>query len=176
MVYGRILDTIIFLGLSGLFFCVSMALLFSSLQTGQLAAFSRPGRAGLPVTVNPGMNNTPGQGMMTIYYEWFVLCWAVFFCYLWIASFKAGVVRMLFLLLFWLEALAMAIGGWIGSVRFEILNGYLILISAILAFIVSASEIVSFRPAKLFRKKTISLNRVTIEDSTIPDERRPRSE
>ena len=40
---------------------------------------------------------------------WFYFIWAVFFTYVWVGSFKAGIVRMLFLLGLWLTLLALAI-------------------------------------------------------------------
>lgn len=105
MVYGRGLDTIVFLGLAGLFFCLSASLLFFSLHNGQLSFITGPAQGG-GMAVNPGVNpgTNPGARIgVSAYYGWFTLCWAVFFCYLWIASFKTGVARMLFLLLFWLR-------------------------------------------------------------------------
>jgi succinate-acetate transporter protein len=167
MVYGRGIDTIIFLGLAGLFFCLSMALLFFSFRTGQLSAL--PGAAQGGLTINPGMNPDAGNGTISGYYGWFALCWAVFFFYLWIASFKAGIIRMLFLLLFWLGALAETLAGWTGLHSLGTLSGYLILIAAILAFIVSASAVISFGPGKLLRKKVVTQNKVTIEDRPSPE-------
>jgi succinate-acetate transporter protein len=171
MVYGRSLDTIIFLGLAGLFFCLSLTLLFFTFRSGQLAGV--PGAAagagaaagGAGTYSNPA--TTQGQSL-SAYYGWFALCWTVFFCYLWISSFKAGVERMLFLLIFWLAALAETLAGWTGSTGFEVLSGYLVLITAILAFIISASSVIAFGPSKLLRKKVITQNTVTIEDRPAP--------
>jgi hypothetical protein len=75
---------------------------------------------------------------------------------------------MLFLLIFWLAALAETLAGWTGATGFEVLSGYLVLITAILAFIISASSVIAFGPSKLLRKKVITQNTVTIEDRPAP--------
>jgi hypothetical protein len=82
LAYGRrVLDAIVFLATAGLFF---------SLHNGSGGFFT--------------------GGVPSAYIGWWGLVWAVFFCYLWIASFRTGdTTRMLFLLLFWLGALALAI-------------------------------------------------------------------
>ncbi|HTV79799.1 MAG TPA: hypothetical protein VMF03_16210 [Steroidobacteraceae bacterium] len=77
------------------------------------------------------------------YAGWYWFIWAVFFCYVWFGSFKAGIERMLFLLGLWLTLLALALNGWTGAHGFEVLGGYLGLITAILAAITSAVAIIS---------------------------------
>ena len=77
------------------------------------------------------------------YTGWFYFIWAVFFAYVWVGSFKAGIVRMLFLLGLWLTLLALAIAMWFGLAGFAMLGGYLGLITAILAAIVSAMTVIS---------------------------------
>ena len=67
----------------------------------------------------------------------------MFFAYVWVGSFKAGIVRMLFLLGLWLTLLALAIAMWFGLTGFAMLGGYLGLITAILAAIVSAMTVIS---------------------------------
>lgn len=76
------------------------------------------------------------------YTGWYYFVWAVFFCYVWLGSFKAGVSRTLFLLGLWLTLLALAIGAWAGSHRFDVLGGYLGLATAILAAITSAAAVI----------------------------------
>src|SRR5690348_7114921 len=124
MVYGRrVLDTIVFLSTAGLFFSLDQA-------HGSLTGATVSG-----------------------YIGWWGLVWAVFFCYLWVTSLGSGdTLRMLFLLLFWLGMLALAINGWTGSDGFYMLSGYLLLITAILAFIVSALAILRYKPDVTYRK------------------------
>ncbi|HEX5554517.1 MAG TPA: hypothetical protein VFX43_14835 [Chitinophagaceae bacterium] len=129
LAYGRrVLDAIVFLATAGLFF---------SLHNGSGGFFT--------------------GGVPSAYIGWWGLVWAVFFCYLWIASFRTGdTTRMLFLLLFWLGALALAISGWTGNDGFYILGGYLLLVTAILAFIVSAAAVLTYHPDTIFRKNVKS--------------------
>jgi succinate-acetate transporter protein len=78
------------------------------------------------------------------YSGWYCFIWSLFFCYVWLGSFRSGIVRMLYLLGLWLTMLALAIGNW-GNVHAIILiGGYLGLITAILAAITSATTIIAF--------------------------------
>jgi hypothetical protein len=76
------------------------------------------------------------------YSGWYFFIWAVFFCYVWFGSFKAGIERLLFLLGLWLTLLALAIGEWGGLHLFNVLGGYLGLATAILAAITSAFAVI----------------------------------
>ncbi|MGP8432764.1 hypothetical protein ACT2FY_38165 [Paraburkholderia fungorum] len=112
---SRSLDSIIFFGGAGLFWSM-----YTFAQ--QIAA---------------GVNSEPGT-----YAGWYYLVWAVFFCYVWLGSFKAGLPRILFLLALWLTLLALAIGNWGGPQLFLVLGGYLGLLTAILAAITSAITVI----------------------------------
>ena len=76
------------------------------------------------------------------YTGWFVFIWAVFFCYVWLGSFRSGLLRMLFLLGLWLTLLALAIGNWANAHGIIVLGGYLGLITSILAAITSAKDVI----------------------------------
>jgi succinate-acetate transporter protein len=76
------------------------------------------------------------------YAGWYWFVWAVFYFYVWLGSFKAGLFRMLFLLGLWLTLLALAIGEWAGLHAITKVGGYLGLITAVLAAIVSALAVV----------------------------------
>ena len=78
------------------------------------------------------------------YIGWFACLWAIFFLYVWAGSFKSGVPRMLFLLALWLSLGAIAIGDWAGLNGWIMAGGYLGLISSVLAFVTSGSEIVRY--------------------------------
>lgn len=78
------------------------------------------------------------------YLGWFAILWAVFFAYVWAASFKSGPARMLFLLGTWLTLTSLAIGDWSGTQGWVILAGYIGLVTSLLAGITSASEIIQF--------------------------------
>ncbi len=117
---GDVFDNVIFLGMGGLLF---------SFHVGHIAGIL-------------------GEPNFSGYYGWFALLWAIYFCYLWIASIihvsargKSNIIRMLFLLFFWVGALIAAIGGWSDSHGLAMLSGYLFLLSSIMAFIISAIAI-----------------------------------
>ena len=77
------------------------------------------------------------------YTGWYAIVWAVFFCYVWLGSFKSGMLRMLFLLGLWLTLLALAIGDWGNLKALMIVGGYLGLVTAVLAALTSAKEVIS---------------------------------
>jgi succinate-acetate transporter protein len=114
---GRGLDAIIFFGGTGLFWSNYVHLTAAN---------------------NAGIVDPPS------YAGWYVFIWAVFFCYVWLGSFKSGIIRFLFLLGLWLTLLALAIGNWGSLHGITILGGYLGLITSILAAIVSAFEVISY--------------------------------
>ncbi len=72
------------------------------------------------------------------YTGWYAFVWAVFFCYVWLGSFKSGMLRMLFLLGLWLTLLALAIGEWGSLNALVLVGGYLGLITSVLAALTSA--------------------------------------
>jgi uncharacterized protein len=76
------------------------------------------------------------------YSGWYFFIWAIYFCYVWFGSFKAGIERLLFLLGLWLTLLALAIGDWGATRAFTVLGGYLGLATSILAAIISAMAVI----------------------------------
>jgi uncharacterized protein len=112
----RTLDAVIFFGGAGLFW------------TGHLYRIA---------------STTAGAADPGHYSGWYFFIWAVFFCYVWFGSFKAGIERLLFLLGLWLTLLALAIGEWGDLHAFTVLGGYLGLATAILAAITSAMAVIA---------------------------------
>lgn len=78
------------------------------------------------------------------YVGWFWIVWTVFFAYMWLGSFRAGLPRQLFLLGISLTFLAKASYGWTDARVLELVSGYLGLISAIIAAMISASDVIVF--------------------------------
>lgn len=78
------------------------------------------------------------------YIGWYWILWSGFFGYVWLGSFYATLPRQLFLLGVSLSLRAMALTDWTGLHFFRYLGGYIGLISALLAGLVSASGIISF--------------------------------
>ncbi len=67
---NRGLDAIVFFGVAGLFWADYLC--STSMSSGSMEPHSYTG--------------------------WYAIIWAVFFCYVWLGSFKSGILRMLFLL------------------------------------------------------------------------------
>lgn len=109
---GRVLDTVVFFGLAGLFWT--------------------------QVHVHHG-----GASMGDAGAGWYWFLWAFFFFYLWLASFKAGWARMLFLLTACLAVLGFAFAEWSGSHVFGLIGSYAGAISALLAIYISAAEMIN---------------------------------
>jgi uncharacterized protein len=78
------------------------------------------------------------------YGGWFWIVWTVFFAYLWLGSFRAGLPRQLFLLGISLTFLAKALYGWTDHRVLELISGYIGLITSIIAAIISASDVILF--------------------------------
>lgn len=78
------------------------------------------------------------------YGGWYWALWAVFFGYVWLGSFHASLPRQLFLLGLSLMLWAGALHMWTGLGFFGVIGGYIGLISALLAALVSASGFISF--------------------------------
>jgi len=74
---------------------------------------------------------------------WYFLVWAIFVFYVWIASFKAGRARFLFLLAVWLALLALCLSFWLSWGGFGVISGYLGLIAGLVATYISAATIVN---------------------------------
>ena len=74
---------------------------------------------------------------------WFWFIWAFFFFYLWLASFKAGWARMLFLLADWVTLLIWAIAAWSSSHALEIIGTYTALFAGLVAMYISAAEMIN---------------------------------
>ncbi|MBU6420934.1 MAG: GPR1/FUN34/YaaH family transporter [Gammaproteobacteria bacterium] len=113
--HGRTLDAIIFFGAAGWFLTVSHSAM------GHMAATS------------------DSSGTM----GWYYLVWAIFIFYVWIASFKSGWARSLFLLAAWISVLAMALNAWLAMDVFAYIAGYLGLVAGLVATYISAATIVN---------------------------------
>ena len=78
------------------------------------------------------------------YVGWYWAMWAVFFGYVWLGSFHDSLPRQLFLLGITLMLLAIALNMWTGLGFFQMIGGYIGLVTALLSGLVSASSIVMF--------------------------------
>ena len=101
--------------------------------------------AALFTSTHSAVAMTGGQAAAPMsYVGWYWILWTVFFAYLWLGSFRAELPRQLFLLGISLTFLAKAIYFWADLRLLELISGYLGLISAIIAAIISASDVIVF--------------------------------
>jgi succinate-acetate transporter protein len=114
--HGRTLEAIIFFGFAGFIFTIAHHGGMDHMGMGQ-----------------------DSSGTM----GWFLLIWAVFFFYVWLASFKAGRARSLFLLALWLAILAACLAQWLGWEGFSYIHGYLALFTGLVATYISAATIIN---------------------------------
>ena len=125
---GDTLNTTLFLVLGALFFSFSLTSLM-------------PANASL-------------AGLYSGFSGWIYVLFAVFIFYLWFSSFGGNMVRNLFLLGLWLTLLALAIASWSTSTGFDVVGGYLGLITSLLAGVVSAESIIDFSKLHVSRAST----------------------
>jgi succinate-acetate transporter protein len=85
-----------------------------------------------------------GAGEPSSYTGWYWAVWAVFFGYVWLGSFHAPLPRQLFLLGLTLLLLCGALHLWTQLAFFRVIGGYIGLITALLAALVSASGFIAF--------------------------------
>ena len=73
---------------------------------------------------------------------WFACLFAIFFGYIWAASFRSGRIRFLFLLGTWVTMILAAIGAWTGVDSLFTASGYIGLFTSAIAMIASANEVI----------------------------------
>ena len=74
---------------------------------------------------------------------WYLFIWGFFTFYMWIASLRISQALQLVFLALWLTFLFLAIGAWGSASGFTVVGGYLGLITALLAFYLSAAEVIN---------------------------------
>jgi succinate-acetate transporter protein len=110
--YGETYEGTLFLGLGAFFFSVSLNSILAGMMQG--SAFSA-------------------------YAGWLWIVWTVFFLYMWLGvRLEKGFLVSLFLLALWLTFLDMAVANWIASRVCMYVGGYIGLVTAALAAILSA--------------------------------------
>jgi len=80
---------------------------------------------------------------------WFWLLWAVFVFYVWLASFKAGWARSLFLLAACISLLATCLLNWTGMGFFRTIDGYMGLIAGLVTLYISVAEVLNHGNGKV---------------------------
>ncbi|MCL5117155.1 MAG: acetate uptake transporter [Firmicutes bacterium] len=83
-----------------------------------------------------------GAGVPAVFVGWYLFMWGVFTFYMWIATFKTTMALQLVFLALWVTFILLAIGNW-GMSGMTQVGGYVGLITAILAFYLSAAEVIN---------------------------------
>jgi uncharacterized protein len=74
---------------------------------------------------------------------WYLFLWGVFTFYMWIASLRSARALQLIFLALWITFFLLAAGEWTGMSVLHVAGGYVGLITAILAFYLSAAEVIN---------------------------------
>lgn len=81
-------------------------------------------------------------GVPAAFVGWYLFVWGIFTFYMWIATFRANMALQLVFLALWITFILLAIGNW-GMSSIGTLGGYVGLVTAILAFYLSAAEVIN---------------------------------
>ncbi len=74
---------------------------------------------------------------------WYLFLWGVFSFYMWLGTFRSPRALQLIFLVLWITFLLLAAGEWTGMAGLRQAGGYMGLLTAALAFYLSAAEIVN---------------------------------
>lgn len=74
---------------------------------------------------------------------WYLLLWGVFTFYMWIATWRSARALQLLFAVLWITFFLLASGEWTGSLALHHAGGYAGLLTALVAFYLSAAEIIN---------------------------------
>jgi succinate-acetate transporter protein len=74
---------------------------------------------------------------------WYLFLWGVFTFYMWLATFRSPRALQLIFLVLWITFFLLAAGEWTGSATLRMAGGYTGLLTAALAFYLSAAEVIN---------------------------------
>ena len=74
---------------------------------------------------------------------WYLFLWGVFTFYMWLATFRSPRALQFIFLALWITFLLLAGGEWTGSVALRMAGGYGGLLTAVLAFYLSAADLIN---------------------------------
>ncbi len=74
---------------------------------------------------------------------WYLFMWGIFTFYLWIATLRLNRAVQLIFLSAWLTFGVLAVGDWTGIAEIRVVGGYLGMLTAALAFYLSAAEVIN---------------------------------
>ena len=74
---------------------------------------------------------------------WYLFAWGFFTFYMWLATFKSPRVLQLIFLALWITFFLLAFGEWTGAAALHQAGGYCGLLTALLAFYLSAADVIN---------------------------------
>lgn len=74
---------------------------------------------------------------------WYLFLWGVFTFYMWLGTFRSPKALQAIFLALWVTFFLLAAGDWAGSAALHAAGGYVGLVTAVLAFYLSAAEIIN---------------------------------
>ena len=74
---------------------------------------------------------------------WYLCMWGVFTFYMWLATLRAPRALQLIFLVLWITFFLLAAGEWTGMAALHMAGGYAGLLTAVLAFYLSAAEVIN---------------------------------
>ncbi len=84
-----------------------------------------------------------GTGVAGGFVGWYLFVWGIFTFYMWIATLRSNTALMLVFLALWITFVLLALGEWGMGSFFHTLGGYVGLVTAVLAFYLSAAEVIN---------------------------------
>lgn len=83
------------------------------------------------------------DGVPAAFVGWYLFLWGVFTLYMWFATFRSPRALQLIFLALWITFFLLAASEWTGSAVLHVAGGYCGMITAILAFYLSAAEVIN---------------------------------
>mgnify|MGYP001032827258 CR=1 FL=1 len=83
------------------------------------------------------------EGVPAAFVGWYLCLWGVFTLYMWVATFAAARALRLVFLVLWITFFLLAAGEWSASTALKTAGGYAGLLTAALAFYLSAAEVIN---------------------------------
>ncbi|WP_416051061.1 acetate uptake transporter [Cupriavidus basilensis] len=85
----------------------------------------------------------PHDKVPAAFVGWYLFLWGVFTFYMWLATFRSPRALQLVFLALWITFFLLAAGDWTGSGALHIAGGYTGLLTAALAFYLSAADVIN---------------------------------
>ena len=81
--------------------------------------------------------------MSAAFVGWYLFLWGAFTFYMWLATFRSPRALQAIFLALWITFFLLAAGKWTGSSALHVAGGYMGLVTAVLAFYLSAADLMN---------------------------------